>query len=150
MNYRFPARAQQPIWDIQDLPEVEGDGALLHQVMVNLLSNAIKYSRRSTQPRIVVGSQSSADDTVTVFVRDNGVGFEMQYVDKLFRVFQRLHRTEEFEGTGIGLAIVRRVIERHNGKVWAESAPGQGATFYFSLPAGGQKHGQARVHSAGR
>jgi PAS domain S-box-containing protein len=139
-----------PIWDIQELPEVEGDSALLHQVMVNLMSNAVKYSRRSRQPRIVVGSRDGNDDTVTVFVHDNGAGFEMQYADKLFRVFQRLHRTDEFEGTAIGLAIVRRVIERHKGKVWAESAPGEGATFYFSLPTGGQKHGQARIHSAGR
>jgi len=137
-------------WEIGDLPEVDGDQSLLHQVMVNLLSNAVKYSRRSVNPHIVVGSLNGEGSSVTVFVRDNGTGFEMQYVDKLFRVFQRLHRAEDFEGAGIGLAIVRRVIERHGGRVWAEGAPEQGATFYFSLPLRGQNGGQTRVHSAGR
>jgi len=137
-------------WEIGDLPEVDGDQSLLHQVMVNLLSNAVKYSRRSVNPHIVVGSLNGGANSVTVFVRDNGTGFEMQYVDKLFRVFQRLHRAEDFEGAGIGLAIVRRVIERHGGRVWAEGAPEQGATFYFSLPLRGQNGGQTRVHSAGR
>jgi len=137
-------------WEIGDLPEVDGDQSLLHQVMVNLLSNAVKYSRRSVNPHIVVGSLNGEGSSVTVFVRDNGTGFEMQYVDKLFRVFQRLHRAEDFEGAGIGLAIVRRVIEQHGGRVWAEGAPEQGATFYFSLPLRGQNGGQTRVHSAGR
>ena len=137
-------------WEIGDLPEIEADQSLLHQVMVNLLSNAAKYSRKSAEAHITVGSLQSHGNSVTIFVRDNGAGFEMQYADKLFRVFQRLHRAEDFEGTGIGLAIVRRVIERHGGRVWAEGAPGQGATFYFSLPAKGQQSGQARIHSAGR
>jgi PAS domain S-box-containing protein len=137
-------------WEIGELPEVLGDQSLLHQVMFNLLSNAVKYSRRTDAPRISIGTQDAKGDMVTVFVRDNGAGFEMQYVNKLFRVFERLHRTEDFEGTGIGLAIVRRVVERHGGRVWAEGVPGQGATFYFSLPLRGQKSGQARVHSAGR
>jgi PAS domain S-box-containing protein len=139
-----------PTWEIGELPNVHGDQSLLHQVMVNLLSNAVKYSRGSQNPCIVVGSQAGDGTAVTVFVRDNGAGFEMQYVDKLFRVFQRLHRADEFEGTGIGLAIVRRAIERHGGRVWAEGAVGQGATFYFSLPTRGQNIGQTRVHSAGR
>jgi PAS domain S-box-containing protein len=138
------------VWEIGELPEVEGDEALLQQVVVNLLSNAVKYSRKTPDARIVVGSRNDAESTVTVFVRDNGSGFEMQYVDKLFQVFQRLHRAEDFEGTGIGLAIVRRVIERHGGRVWAEAVLGQGATFYFSLPKGKQTNEAARVRSAGR
>lgn len=136
-------------WEVGKLPEVEGDQSLLHQVLVNLLSNAVKYSRKTAHPRVVVGSRSE-HDTVTVFVQDNGAGFEMQYVNKLFNVFQRLHRTTEFEGTGIGLAIVRRIVERHGGQVWGEGSPGKGATFYFSLPIRRQGRGEARVHSAGR
>ena len=101
--------------EIGKLPEVEGDQSLLHQVLVNLLSNAVKYSRKASSPRIIVGSRNEKD-SVTVFVKDNGAGFEMQYVNKLFNVFQRLHRATEFEGTGIGLAIVRRIVERHGGQ----------------------------------
>jgi PAS domain S-box-containing protein len=137
-------------WNIEKLPQVEGDVTLIHQVLFNLISNAVKYSRKSEHARIAIGSQNGQDDSVTVFVKDNGAGFEMEYVDKLFRVFQRLHRNEDFEGTGIGLAIVRRIVERHGGRVWAEGAPGKGATFYFSLPKKGDQSGQARVHTAGR
>jgi PAS domain S-box-containing protein len=137
-------------WEIGELPQVEGDVTLIHQVLFNLMANAVKYSRKAQNAHIAIGSQNGHDDTVTVFVKDNGAGFEMEYADKLFRVFQRLHRSEDFEGTGIGLAIVRRIIERHGGRVWAEGAPGQGATFYFSLPKRGNQGGQARVHTAGR
>jgi light-regulated signal transduction histidine kinase (bacteriophytochrome) len=121
-------------WEIGDLPEVEGDPTLLHQVLFNLIANAVKYTRKRENARIEIGSLDSPENFTTVFVRDNGAGFEMQYLNKLFRVFQRLHKARDFEGTGIGLAIVRRIVERHGGQAWAEGALDQGATFYFSLP----------------
>jgi len=121
------------IIDLADLPATKGDKSLLRQVLVNLVGNALKFSGKETQPRIEIGARED-EDGITYFVRDNGVGFNMNYASKLFQVFQRLHNPEQFEGTGIGLAIVHRIIQRHGGKVWAESAPKAGATFYFSLP----------------
>ena len=115
-----------------ELDECHADRSLLKQVVFNLLNNAVKFSRNSTPARVDVFCQHSEDETIYV-VRDNGVGFNMDYADKLFGVFQRLHRSEEFEGTGVGLALCRRVIERHGGRIWAESSPGQGATFFFTL-----------------
>jgi len=121
-------------WRISEpLPVLIADAAFLHLAMRNLLSNAIKYSRNQSAAVIEIGSYEE-DRNVVVYIRDNGVGFDMQYAGKLFGVFQRLHRMEEFEGTGIGLASVRRIIERHDGSVWAQSELGQGATFYFALP----------------
>lgn len=122
---------------IADMPEARGDAALLKQVYLNLMSNAYKYSRPRCPARIEAGSMDVDGETV-FFVRDNGVGFDMRYVDKVFGVFQRLHRADEFEGTGVGLAIVRRIIERHGGRVWIESALDQGTTVYFTLQAGNQ------------
>ena len=120
---------------IDDLPFCRADPILLQQVFTNLLSNALKFSRGRDDPQIEVGWRRDLDDlhSHTYFVKDNGVGFDMQYADKLFRVFQRLHSQGEYEGTGVGLAIVQRILHRHGGRVWAEGEVGKGATFYFTL-----------------
>jgi len=117
---------------IGDLPACQADPALLKQVWLNLISNALKYTRKQEMAVIAVGCQEQ-DSATAYFVRDNGVGFDMRYADKLFGVFQRLHRAEEYAGTGVGLAIVQRIIHRHGGRVWAEAAVNHGATFYFTL-----------------
>jgi signal transduction histidine kinase len=132
-NLEIAVRERHIAWKIAPLPTVKGDPALLRQVFVNLISNAIKYTRPRDTAEIEIGFLREHLDELTVFVRDNGVGFDMRYADKLFGVFQRLHRAEDFEGTGIGLANVRRIISRHGGRTWAESVPNQGATFYFTL-----------------
>lgn len=121
-------------WHVGALPEVECDAGLMRIVFANLLSNALKYTRPREQAMIEVGETERAGETAT-FVRDNGVGFNMKYANKLFGVFQRLHRAEEFEGTGVGLATVARIIRKHGGKIWAEGEVDKGATFYFTLPA---------------
>jgi PAS domain S-box-containing protein len=115
-----------------ELGEVEADPALLKQVIANLIANALKFSRDSTPPRVQIGCERRPDATV-YFVRDNGVGFDMQHAGKLFGVFERLHNAAEFEGSGVGLAIVKHIVERHGGRVWAQSEPGRGATFFFTL-----------------
>jgi light-regulated signal transduction histidine kinase (bacteriophytochrome) len=132
---------------IGELPACRADSILLKQVWTNLLSNAIKYTRKQENARIEIGSLSqprpatngqplapgSDDSELVYFVKDNGAGFDMKYVGKLFGVFQRLHRADDYEGTGVGLAIVQRIVQRHGGRIWADAKPGQGATFSFTL-----------------
>ena len=118
---------------IRDLPPAHGDKIMLHHVFYNLISNTIKFTRDREMAIIEIGCKHEKDDYI-YYVKDNGAGFDMQYADKLFNVFQRLHKDDEFEGTGVGLAIVQRVIKRHGGQVWAEGKINGGATFYFSLP----------------
>jgi signal transduction histidine kinase/ligand-binding sensor domain-containing protein len=122
------------IWHISEIPIVQGDDILLQSVIVNLISNALKFTRTRTQAVIEIGNVKDEKKEIIIFVRDNGVGFDMSYVSKLFGVFQRLHHTDEFEGTGIGLANVHRIIRRHGGRTWAVGEVNIGATFYFSLP----------------
>jgi len=121
-------------WKIGALPVCYGDRSMLRLVVVNLVSNAVKFTRMRRPAQIEIGCVDRNKKEVEVFVRDNGAGFEMQYVNKLFGVFERLHPPEQLEGTGIGLATVQRIIHRHGGKVRGEGAVDQGATFYFSLP----------------
>jgi len=111
------------------------DVNMFRQVWINLISNALKYSTNKSETTIELGSQESEDETI-YFIKDNGAGFDMAYAHKLFIAFQRLHKSKEFQGTGVGLALVKRIIEKHGGAIWAEAKVGEGATFYFKLPKG--------------
>lgn len=128
--------AEHPVkWTVHSLPGVQGDVSALRQVWFNLISNAVKYSRNTGQSQVEIGSFIKNNQTV-FFIQDNGVGFDAQYSDKLFKVFHRLHSEQEFEGSGVGLAIVEKIISKHGGHVWAKGEVDKGATFYFSLPSG--------------
>lgn len=133
-DLRLDLQGREISWTIAPLPEVKGDPAMLRQVFVNLITNAIKFTGTRSTASIEIGVDRSSSAEIVIFVRDNGVGFDMGYASKLFGVFQRLHRADEFEGTGIGLANVRRIVHRHGGRTWAEGVPDQGATFFVALP----------------
>ena len=115
------------------LPTVQADKELLRHVVMNILSNALKFAKPDAAPRIVVGCRA-ANNAYIIYFKDNGIGFEMAYADKVFGVFERLHSKSEYEGSGVGLTIVRNIVQRHGGRVWVESDPGIGTTVYFSLP----------------
>jgi len=133
-DFRAETTERNIVWTIHALPVVWADRALLRLVMVNLVSNALKFTGGRTEAKIEIGSVPAVSGETVIFIRDNGAGFDPKYSEKLFCVFQRLHSQEEFEGTGIGLANVQRIIRRHGGRTWAEGVVGGGATVYFSLP----------------
>ena len=145
-DLRPECEGRNVLWKIGPLPFLKCDSELLRMAFLNLLSNALKFTRPRTQAVIEVGQRAGSGTTI-LFVRDNGVGFSMKYSDKLFRVFQRLHRAEDFEGTGVGLAAAERIIRKHGGRIWAESELDKGATFHFTLPEPRQPEGCAE-HNA--
>jgi len=133
-DFQAETKARNIVWKIHPLPAVRADRALLRLVLINLISNAVKFTSTRAEAKIEIGCAPGGDGETVIFIRDNGAGFDPRYADKLFGVFQRLHSYDEFEGTGIGLANVQRIIHRHGGRAWAEGVVDGGATFYFSIP----------------
>jgi len=133
-DFKAKIKGRNIVWKIHPLPPVRADRALLRMVLVNLISNAVKFTGTRTEAKIEIGCAPSNDGETAIFIRDNGAGFDPRYTHKLFGVFQRLHSQDQFEGTGIGLANVQRIIHRHGGRAWAEGVVDGGATFYFSIP----------------
>ena len=133
-DFQAETKERNIVWEIHPLPPVRADRALLRMVLVNLISNAVKFTGARAEAKIEIGCAPNGNGETVIFIRDNGAGFDPKYTDKLFGVFQRLHSQDEFEGTGIGLANVQRIIHRHGGRVWAEGVVDGGATFYFSIP----------------
>ena len=133
-DFQADTKERNIVWEIHPLPAVRADRALLRLALVNLISNAVKFTGGRAQAKIEIGCAPSGGGETVIFIRDNGAGFDPRYAGKLFGVFQRLHSQDEFEGTGIGLANVQRIIHRHGGRTWAEGAVDGGATFYFSIP----------------
>ena len=133
--------------DLKELPAAYGDEVMLREVFSNLLENAVKFSKPQTATFIEIGGRTEAEATI-YYVKDNGIGFPPEQADKVFRPFERLHSSDEFEGTGIGLAIVQRIAQRHGGRVWAESKPGGGSVFYFSIAKKAQAKGLSQPTSA--
>jgi light-regulated signal transduction histidine kinase (bacteriophytochrome) len=145
-NLTTPDSRERIDCQIEAIPPAFGDRSMLQQVWTNLLANAVKFTSKRERAVIRVSGRSERGEVVYA-VRDNGVGFDMRYADKLFGVFQRLHSAQEFEGTGVGLAIVQRIVQRHGGRVWAHSSPGQGAEFSFTVPEAASeaaKQGESR------
>jgi light-regulated signal transduction histidine kinase (bacteriophytochrome) len=133
-DFQEETKKRNIVWKIHPLAPARADRALLRMVLVNLISNAVKFTGARVEAKIEIGSAPNGNGETVIFIRDNGAGFDMQYADKLFGVFQRLHCADDFKGTGIGLANVQRIIHRHGGRTWAEGVVDGGATFYFSLP----------------
>jgi light-regulated signal transduction histidine kinase (bacteriophytochrome) len=148
---REETQGREITWKIGPLPEVSADRSMMRLVFINLLANAVKFTGKREQAEIEVGALSGEANETVIFVRDNGVGFDMEYAGKLFGVFQRLHPAEDYDGTGIGLANVQRIIHRHQGRTWAHGEVGRGATFYFSLPKATEaaSHAKVQAHAAG-
>jgi PAS domain S-box-containing protein len=142
-DFQAETKERNIAWEIHPLPAVRADRALLRLALVNLISNAVKFTGARAEAKIEIGCAPSGESETVIFIRDNGAGFDPRYTDKLFSVFQRLHSQEEFEGTGIGLANVQRIIHRHGGRTWAEGAVNGGATFYFSIP---KQNGEINGH----
>ena len=133
-DFKTVLKGRNIAWIINPLPSVRASRALLRMVLVNLISNAVKFTGARPEAKIEIGCANGGNDETVIYIRDDGAGFDPRYIGKLFGVFQRLHRYDEFEGTGIGLANVQRIILRHGGRAWAEGIVDKGATFYFALP----------------